>query len=100
MRLIITFLKRYPAQTIITLLAMLFAGLAEGFGLSMLLPLLGLVINSPGGAGAAASKSQSSLEQFVARFFDAIGMTPTILSKMDGIDYKYLLAVYSLFLGS
>lgn len=30
----------------------------------------------------------------------AIGKTPAILSKMDGIDYKYILAVYSLFLGS
>ena len=30
----------------------------------------------------------------------AIGKTPAILSKMDGIDYKYSLAVYSLFLGS
>ena len=30
----------------------------------------------------------------------AIGQTPNVLSKMDGIDYKYILAVYSLFLGS
>ena len=30
----------------------------------------------------------------------AIGKTPAILSKMDGIDYKYIIAVYSLFLGS
>ncbi|GAG80165.1 unnamed protein product, partial [marine sediment metagenome] len=44
----------------------------------MLLPLLGLVINSPGGAGVGASKSASSLEQFVTGFFDAVGLTPTI----------------------
>lgn len=31
---------------------------------------------------------------------EAIGKTPGILSRMDGIDYKYILAVYSLFLGS
>ncbi len=30
----------------------------------------------------------------------AIGQTPTLLSRLDGIDYKYILAVYSLFLGS
>lgn len=30
----------------------------------------------------------------------AIGQTPNVLSRMDGIDYKYILAVYSLFLGS
>ena len=57
---------------------MLFAGIAEGFGLSMLLPLLGLVINSPDGAGVAALQSKSTLEQLVTGFFDAIGMTPTI----------------------
>lgn len=30
----------------------------------------------------------------------AIGQTTTLLSRLDGIDYKYILAVYSLFLGS
>lgn len=78
MRLIITFFKRYPAQSIITLLAMLFAGIAEGFGMAMLLPLLGIVVNSSGGAGIAAMQSKSSLQQLVAGFFDAVGMTPTI----------------------
>src|SRR5210317_1122058 len=78
MRIVITFFKRYPGQSIITLLALLFAGIAEGFGLSMLLPLLGLVFNSPAGTGFAASESQSSLEQLVAGFFEAVGMTPTI----------------------
>jgi len=43
MRLIITFFQRYPVQSILTLLAMLFAGIAEGFGMAMLLPLLGMV---------------------------------------------------------
>jgi ATP-binding cassette subfamily C protein len=78
MRLIIIFFKQYPGRSIITLLALLFAGIAEGFGLSMLLPLLGLVLNSPDGSGVAASESQSPLEQLVAGFFDAVGMTPTI----------------------
>ena len=78
MRLIITFFKRYPVQSIVTLLAMLFAGIAEGFGLSMLLPLLGLVISSPDGAGVDALQSKSTLEQLVSGFFDTVGMTPTI----------------------
>jgi len=78
MRLIIIFFKRYPAQSFITLLAMLFAGIAEGFGMAMLLPLLAIVINDSGGAGVAAEQSKSSLEQLVAVFFDALGMTPTI----------------------
>ncbi len=78
MHLIVTFFKRYPGQSIITLIALLFAGIAEGFGLSMLLPLLGLVINSPGAGGIAVAQSKSTLEQLVTGFFDAIGMTPTI----------------------
>ena len=78
MRLIVTFFKRYPGQSIATLLALLFAGIAEGFGMAMLLPLLGLVVNNSGGAVVAAAQSKSSLEQLVAGFFDAVGMTPTI----------------------
>ena len=78
MRLVVIFFKRYPTQSIITLLALLFAGLAEGFGLAMLLPLLGLIVNSQGGAGVEASEPRSSLEQFVAGFFEVIGVTPTI----------------------
>jgi len=30
----------------------------------------------------------------------AIGQTPTLMSRLDGIDYKYITAVYALFLGS
>jgi ATP-binding cassette subfamily C protein len=78
MRLIITFFKAYPSQSIITLIAMLLAGIAEGFGLSMLLPLLGVVINTTSGAGSPAGYSQSSLEQFVTGFFEAVGLRPTI----------------------
>jgi ATP-binding cassette subfamily C protein len=78
MRLIITFFKRYPGQSIVALVAMLFAGIAEGFGFSMLLPLLGLAINSPSGPGVAASQSQSTLEQLIVGFFDTVGMHPTI----------------------
>ena len=42
MRLIRTFFHIYPKQSVTALLALLLAGLAEGFGLSMLLPLLGV----------------------------------------------------------
>jgi ATP-binding cassette subfamily C protein len=78
MRLIITFFKRYPAQSILTLMAMLFAGIAEGFGVAMLLPLLGIAINSPGGINNSAQQSKSVLEQMVTGFFDGVGLSPTI----------------------
>ncbi len=78
MRLIITFFKRYPLQSIVTLTAMLFAGIAEGFGFAMLLPMLGLAINSPAGAGISTSQSTSTLQQLIADFFAVVGVTPTI----------------------
>ncbi len=78
MRLIITFFKAYPSQSIVTLIAMLLAGIAEGFGLTMLLPLLGIVINTTSGAVVSPDIHTRSLEQFVTGFFDAVGLRPTI----------------------
>ncbi|MBB5348688.1 ABC transporter ATP-binding protein [Desulfoprunum benzoelyticum] len=78
MRLIFTFFKAYPTQSIITLGAMLLAGLAEGFGLSMLLPLLGVVINTTSGGEGPGGSTQSNLERYVAGFFDTVGLSPTI----------------------
>ena len=54
MHVIRTFFTAYPRQSVMTLAALLLAGVAEGFGLSMLLPLLGLTITATGGAAAAA----------------------------------------------
>ncbi|MCK5516002.1 MAG: ABC transporter ATP-binding protein, partial [Desulfobulbaceae bacterium] len=82
MRLISTFFKQYPGQSIVTLIAMLFAGLAEGFGLSMLLPLLTLILKSPDGPDMAVSQPNSNLEQMVTGFFDAVGMPQTIGALM------------------
>jgi ATP-binding cassette subfamily C protein len=78
MRLILTFFKAYPTQSIITLVAMLLAGIAEGFGLSMLLPLLGVVINTTSGAESLAGISPSHLERYVNGIFAAVGLQPTI----------------------
>ncbi len=78
MRLIISFFKRYPAQSVVTLCAVLFAGLAEGFGFTMLLPLLNLALNRPGDSGIAATHPPSSLERYVSSFFDIAGLSPTI----------------------
>ena len=79
MRLLITFLRDYPLQSAITLSALLFAGLAEGFGLSLLLPLLGFAARGDAGASAGQlNDSGSALERMVTEIFDTIGVTPTI----------------------
>ena len=57
---------------------MLFAGLAEGFGLSMLLPLLSLVLKSPNGSDVAAPQTNSALENLVTGLFDTLGIPQTI----------------------
>ena len=79
MRLIIIFLRRYPLQSAITLAAILIAGLVEGFGLSLLLPLLTLATEMGGGSNAgAASGADSTLAQIVNNIFWKLGITPSI----------------------
>ena len=78
MRLLITLIRRYPVQSTFTLVALLFAGIAEGFGMSMLLPLLGIAIDTPSGSAVSSHASKSALEQAITGFFGTIGMTPTV----------------------
>jgi ATP-binding cassette, subfamily C, bacterial len=78
MRLIFTFIRRYPLHSGITLLAMLFAGIAEGFGFSMLLPLLTIAIDLPSGVDQTSSQSESTLEQTITGLLDGLGITPTL----------------------
>ena len=79
MRLLIIFLRVYPLQSTITLGAIIFAGLIEGLGLSLLLPLLSLAAGiSVGAAGQIAGNAGSTLQQLVNDVFKMIGITPTI----------------------
>jgi ATP-binding cassette subfamily C protein len=79
MRLILIFLRTYRLQSAIALAALLFAGLIEGFGLSMLLPLLGLAEEISSGASSEAVKTaNSTLSEIVNNVFGTIGVTPTI----------------------
>ena len=78
MRLIITFFRRYPAESLLTLVALLFAGIAEGFGMTMLLPLLGIAMGGPAGSASPSSGSKSALEKAITGFFDLAGIPPTI----------------------
>jgi len=78
MKFIASLLKRYPAQSVITLFAMLFAGIAEGFGMSMLLPLLSLCT----GDGATGSHGGSALEKAVTAFFSILHVEPSIAALL------------------
>ena len=77
MHLIRTFFTAYPRQSVMTLAALLLAGVAEGFGLSMLLPLLGLTIAGTGAAAGVALPAPSALERFITAFFQTLGLPQT-----------------------
>jgi ATP-binding cassette subfamily C protein len=79
MRLLLTFLRAYPSQSAIALGALLFAGLIEGFGFSLLVPLLGIAVSGTETLAAGeVSATGSTLEQIVRDVFGTLGVTPTI----------------------
>jgi len=78
MRLLISLARKYPWQSTVMLLALLLAGVAEGLGLSALLPLVSTVVGTQTGTGQGANLSGSGLERAVTETLTALGLTPTI----------------------
>jgi ATP-binding cassette subfamily C protein len=80
MRLMASFFRAYRVQTLLMLLALLLSGIAEGIGLSALLPLLNIAI----GADAAQalpgmpSGSQSEFERIVLDVLGKLGIAATL----------------------
>jgi ATP-binding cassette subfamily C protein len=72
MKLVLVFFRAYPRRTIVVLACLLLAGLAEGVGLSTLLPLFGLATSPPGGAG-----ERSGFEEAVVGAIRTAGLEPT-----------------------
>ncbi len=77
MRLLITFARKYPLASTVMVLALLLAGLVDGIGLSMLLPLIGLTVNQPDDINGP-NVGLSNLEQVVMKGFDLVGISPTL----------------------
>ena len=78
MRLLITLARKYPRHSVIMLIALLFAGIAEGVGLSALLPLISTVVGSQAGSVPGASAGGSGLEKAVTETLSVLGLTPTL----------------------
>lgn len=80
MGLMLNFFRAYPWQTGLMLLALLLSGVAEGIGLSALLPLLNIALGSeasdmlPGVPG----QSDNNYEQVVLNVLAAVGIAPTL----------------------
>jgi ATP-binding cassette subfamily C protein len=61
MHLLITFARNYPLKSAITLVALIFAGVAEGFGIAAVLPLLNLVLKPEAGLGTGLESGASDI---------------------------------------
>jgi ATP-binding cassette, subfamily C, bacterial len=78
MRLLIVFARAYPWRSLLMLGCLLLAAVAEGIGLSTLLPLLSLATETGAGLQPAEGHKQSQLEQVIRTAFASVGLEPTI----------------------
>jgi ATP-binding cassette subfamily C protein len=78
MRLLIVFARMYPWRSLLMLGCLLLAAVAEGFGLSTLLPLLSLATEADAGLLPAPGHKQSQLEQVIRTVIAAVDLHPTI----------------------
>jgi ATP-binding cassette, subfamily C, bacterial len=81
MRLFVTLARKYPWQTILTLTAILFSGISEGFGISALLPILNTIFNQnaqASGTGSHAPEWSTRLDQIVQQTLGIMGLQPTM----------------------
>ena len=78
MRVLISLARKYPWQSLIMLLALLLAGVAEGIGLSALLPLVSIAIGKQTGAHGSALAGGSGLERAVTETLSVVGLSPTL----------------------
>lgn len=96
MRLMLSFYRAYPWQTFLTLLALSVAGLAEGVGLSVLLPLLNMAME---GQGQAAPASDNEFSQSVRGALGVLGIAPSLgnmlLIVVFAIGCKSLLLLFA-----
>ncbi|NJN52891.1 MAG: ABC transporter ATP-binding protein [Gammaproteobacteria bacterium] len=72
MHLLRTFVSQYPWQSVFLVVALLLSGLADGIGLSALLPALQLTLS------AEAKDDGNDFTRFVDDAMASIGMTPTL----------------------
>ena len=79
MSFLLTFVRRYPKQSILMLIAMLLAGMAEGIGLSAMLPLLNTAI---GNQSSGHTANSPAAERMVREGLEVLGIPPTLEALM------------------
>jgi ATP-binding cassette, subfamily C, bacterial len=80
MSLMLNFFRAYPRRTLLMLLALLLSGVAEGIGLSALLPLLNIALGpeATGMIPGVPAGGESEFEQRVLGFLSSLGIAPTL----------------------
>jgi ATP-binding cassette subfamily C protein len=95
MRLMLSFFRAYRLHTMLMLLALLLSGVAEGIGLSALLPLLNIAAGGGAAtavAGLPGNDAQTGFETLVLDLLDRAGIAPTLgnmlLIIVAGVTFK------------
>jgi len=78
MRLLLTFARMYPWPSMIMLGCLLLAAIAEGLGLSTLLPLLSLATASGDGSALSTKPAASQVGKIFDFLLPTLGLTPSI----------------------
>jgi len=101
MRLLLIFARAYPYRSILALFALLIAGLAEGLGLTTLLPLFINAVDTRNGpvAGPPAGDSESTANQLINQVLGWLNLTPSIgnllLLLVFGLLIKAILVLWA-----
>jgi len=94
MGLMLDFFRAYRWQTIMMMLALVLSGVAEGVGLSALLPLLNIALGTEaaGMIPGAGDSGQSQFEQTILEVLAMLGIAPTLgnmlLIILGGVAFK------------
>jgi len=78
--ILLTFTRAYPWQSFLMVVALLLAGIAEGFGLSALLPLLTIAMQPD-----TPIEDQSELTRIVLGLLDRLSISPTVGSLLIAV---------------
>lgn len=81
MKLFFSLARQYPWPTFLTLAAISFAGIAEGVGISALLPLLNTIFNQRAkisGSTEAIPEWSNHLDRLVQQVLNSAGLQPTV----------------------
>jgi len=93
-RLMLSFFRAQPWQTLAMLLAMLLSGAAEGIGLSALLPLLNIALGPEATSALPGAElaQQSEFERTVLNILASVGIAPTLANMLliilGGVAFK------------